>query len=531
MKKVCSTLPDSLSLFYNEQSNCIKGSHGYWDLNCCAGTCKDCKSKSVAPLPDTAKGKEVKYNLFVRQKHSFINKKGETKESTRTVRESVTSNSDALYKELCNERLGYLKHRYEEAKENHIWPLVCDTIADIGPIYWVDFSENIQVKPKFQPQEQHFNQKQTSLFCTVGMFSSGRKYIYHISDEMGHDVGFTAHVMNDLYDTYNVIPTAVSESEVQPSDVQPSDSDAQPGVQQLSLFRIKSDNCCAQFKCKYVWGYWYDFAVTNDVIVIAYFGVPGHGKGLVDGMSAFGVKQPLRRAIMTEDFFFDTGSELTRYLKERFETKTDRVYHCIDPVDIKALRSKYKSSDTELVLKLSSKCPMISFFPDGTVKGCFEICACSKCLYGEFDQCSNGCKTVIYSGPSKAVDDDNDENEEDDDDEEDEEEDNDDELEENEMINVDTSFLTAGSYVAINSYSNFEQFYLCKVIKICVATDDQMDGNGHVVKHGEAYAECYYLQQTRHRRGKYFYKLLDKNVVFIQTNQVLCPFVNVSEED
>ena len=58
-----------------------------------------------------------------------------------------------------------------------------------------------------------------------------------------------------------------------------------------------------------------------------------------------------------------------------------------------------------------------------------------------------------------------------------------------------------------------------------------MDGNGHVVKHGEAYAECYYLQQTRHRRGKYFYKLLDKKVVFIQTNQVLCPFVNVSEED
>ena len=37
--------------------------------------------------------------------------------------------------------------------------------------------------------------------------------------------------------------------------------------------------------------------------VIVYYGASGHRKGLVDAMSGFGVKGPLRKAVLTQDFF------------------------------------------------------------------------------------------------------------------------------------------------------------------------------------------------------------------------------------
>ena len=35
------------------------------------------------------------------------------------------------------------------------------------------------------------------------------------------------------------------------------------------------------------------------IYIYIYYGAPGHGKGLVDAMSGFGVKGPLRKAVIT----------------------------------------------------------------------------------------------------------------------------------------------------------------------------------------------------------------------------------------
>ena len=62
---------------------------------------------------------------------------------------------------------------------------------------------------------------------------------------------------------------------------------------------------------------------------MAYYGVPGHGRGLVDAMSGFGLKDPLRRAIITDDFFFNNAKELHQLLEEHFREDPSKFYTVI----------------------------------------------------------------------------------------------------------------------------------------------------------------------------------------------------------
>ena len=66
------------------------------------------------------------------------------------------------------------------------------------------------------------------------------------------------------------------------------------------IFRIKSDSCASQYKCKWVFKQWQSIAVSKERTVMMYFVRAGHVKGLVDAMSGFGVKGPLWKAVVTE---------------------------------------------------------------------------------------------------------------------------------------------------------------------------------------------------------------------------------------
>lgn len=48
-----------------------------------------------------------------------------------------------------------------------------------------------------------------------------------------------------------------------------------------------------------------------------YYGAVGHGKGLVDAASGFEVKDLLRKAIIVEDWFFNSSSNIVEFLGER----------------------------------------------------------------------------------------------------------------------------------------------------------------------------------------------------------------------
>ena len=88
--------------------------------------------------------------------------------------------------------------------------------------------------------------------------------MYHLSDEMKHDSAFTSVVVHHLLEQDDP-----------------------------EIIRLKSDNCSTQYKSKYVFKQWQLLAQKSEKIVLVYYGVSGHGKGLVDAMSAFRVKGPL----------------------------------------------------------------------------------------------------------------------------------------------------------------------------------------------------------------------------------------------
>ena len=56
----------------------------------------------------------------------------------------------------------------------------------------MDYSENISVTPKEEPQDAHFSRKQTSLDCKP---DDTHHYCYHMSDNLTHDKIFTLYVI------------------------------------------------------------------------------------------------------------------------------------------------------------------------------------------------------------------------------------------------------------------------------------------------------------------------------------------------
>ena len=69
-----------------------------------------------------------------------------------------------------------------------------------------------------------------------------------------------------------------------------------------------------------------------NITICWFYGVPGHGKGLVDAMSSFGVKQPLKHEIITKDKWFPSAPRMVLFLEQHFEDLGDysKEYHLID---------------------------------------------------------------------------------------------------------------------------------------------------------------------------------------------------------
>ena len=69
-----------------------------------------------------------------------------------------------------------------------------------------------------------------------------------------------------------------------------------------------------QFKSKHVFYFWHSLAKEQDKTIIVYYGPSGHGKGLVNAMSAFSAKTPLRSAVVAEDFDYRSAADIQNFL-------------------------------------------------------------------------------------------------------------------------------------------------------------------------------------------------------------------------
>ena len=105
---------------------------------------------------------------------------------------------------------------------------------------------------------------------------------------------------------------------------------------------MKSDNASCQYKSKWVFRFWEQFSIGYSLIVILYFDVKGNGKGLVDGMSSFCVKEPVRNAILTDDWWYTCASELADFLSCKFPDNDNKCYYLIDQDDLQERQPQKK---------------------------------------------------------------------------------------------------------------------------------------------------------------------------------------------
>ena len=240
----------------------------------------------------------------------------------------------------------------------------------------------------------------------------------------------------------------------------------------------------------------------------------------------FGVKTPLRHAIIQQDRSFRNSMEIKEFLTSKFADDDNKYYYVLE-------KEQFSDQRNSLPIIGSSKLHTIVYQPNGTILCNEYICSCEQCIEGNLLQCTDlqysdkklkkakQCnmkgKTVLVSAED-LLDNENDTNGE--------LEAND--LEENEVVFDEQSFIP-GSVIAVYSDSGArELFYLCKVGAPKVASTDVTDVYGHTILEKEQYIQCQYLELTDQmpKRGYFYYKEL-KKPVYIKIIQIFCPMVNM----
>ena len=138
------------------------------------------------------------------------------------------------------------------------------------------------------------------------------KYIYHFSNDTSHDSQFSCAIADDLMTNND----------------------------QCLIFRFKSDNCSQQYKSSFVFASWKALAKKYNKITTLYYGVSGHGKGLVDSMSSFGVKGPLPKSIIIENFFFNHVEQVKEHLEQKHLDKPNWVYKVVSEDHLAEIRKQ-----------------------------------------------------------------------------------------------------------------------------------------------------------------------------------------------
>ena len=85
---------------------------------------------------------------------------------------------------------------------------------------------------------------------------------------------------------------------------------------------------------------WRALAKKYNKTIILYYGVSGHSKGLVDSMSSFGVKGPLPKSIITENFFFNHVEQLKEHLEQKHLDKPNWVYKVVSEDHLEEIRKQ-----------------------------------------------------------------------------------------------------------------------------------------------------------------------------------------------
>ena len=120
----------------------------------------------------------------------------------------------------------------------------------------MDYSENLTVPMKSQPQSMYWALKAVTVHSGITKSREGKSYPPYISDSVKHDQSFTNIVINEML--------------------------ADEDVSSYDCVVIDSDNCSGQYESVLNFHHLQELSDVHNITVIRMYGIPGHGKGEVD---------------------------------------------------------------------------------------------------------------------------------------------------------------------------------------------------------------------------------------------------------
>lgn len=268
-----------------------------------------------------------------------------------------------------------------------------------------------------------------------------------------------------------------------------------------------------------LWGYIIqELANEKNITIIRIYGAAGHGKGIIDAMSSFGVKAILRQTIIGTDSWFKDSEEMVEFLAEQKKCDTKFVYRNIYPNDLSIHRLTKKKS---IKIVGCSKIHLLCFRKEKEILLKNVLCNCENCLMLQFDKCNKTeteMQNAAYNVPSDG-------------------EVLEDEIEDRQVENEGKisdeqvyEFITENSFITVYSPSiSTDPFFVVLVENKSVATEKLTDANGHVILEGEQYFEGRYLEKISESRRGIGFKIVE-GLVYILPCEVMSTFVDVELE-
>ena len=278
-----------------------------------------------------------------------------------------------------------------------------------------------------------------------------------------------------------------------------------PDIVQGGTVVVCSDNCSTQYKSRYTFAQM-ERAKDYDIDVFWFYGAPGHGRELVDAMSSFGAKAPLRKAIITseDELFFYNVSEMETFLSQYFANDDKNKYFLVDETKNAEKRRVKKEDRAQRPIPGSSKLHLIAVSSTGewltkqflwTIDEEIMSLRIDGDVIAEVDD--DGIEEDMEDDPHVIID--------------------------NVCFNnIKFDFLTIGAYVALYSpTSGFEPFYLVEVLDKGIAKKRMEDEHAHNIPASQHFMLGCYFEKDQEKRNHVLYKKSKKfSSVLINMNEI-----------
>ena len=360
--------------------------------------------------------------------------------------------------------------------------------SDNIPNLSLDFSENLTLPIRFEPQSMHWVKTQISIHC--GILKTQDIKIYHgmFSDNKTHDQCYSALALEEnLLMYHSVFPN-------------------------LDCILLHSDNCAGQYKSSHHFFHIQELSNKLNITVIRVYGIGGHGKSEVDCVGSV-LKIASRRGIGKGEFLHNS-TDCVNYLNTKYG-ESDKPHYLITELSEDLLKSQRAACSRKEFKTVdgTSSFQIMQFKPNSKrFLAAKKLCVCSNCVDLDFSSCSSFCEynldvVELIHRSTRA-----------------------DTGDSGQEVQTTDDLIVPGSVCAILASQGIDNFYLVLINKTFELDHDVTDKFNHTIPAGIRAIEVQYLEKQSDNPMKGTTYSLSKDMVYIYKESVIYPAVAIAKK-